>query len=286
MSIKIVALIAVAGLIAVIGLGAMASYVQVPVGYVGLVLQQSQLTDTVLQPGGHFITPFLQTVADVKTAHSKEQMDLSASSHDALDVTTTIAVEYNVNPENARTIYAKYLGEHVSTLIQPQIQGITKSIISNYTVMDLIQKRQQVNDDVEKALKSEFSQYGITITQTSLTDFVPPQSFTDEVTAKENAKQQALKEENLVKVNQAQAQQVVATAEGARDANIAQAEGQAKAIEINADAQAHAITKINDAIKNSPEYLKYKYLDKWDGAVPKVQAGNAVPLLNLDVATK
>lgn len=255
--------IGIVAVIAVCIVAGFVSYVQVPVGYVGLVLQQSKLTDTVLQPGPAFITPFLQSVVEIQTAHAKEQLDLESSSHDQQDVKTTVAVEYFITPSNARQIYATYLGQHETTLLQPQIQGVTKSIISQYTVVDLIQKRPAVNDAVENALKDKLTPYGITVVQTSLTNFVAPQSFTDAVNAKVKAEQDAQTEENKVKVVQAQADQAIAAAEG-----------QAKSIKI-----------VNDALAGSPAYLQWKGLDvmnqKWDGRLPMAIGTGGIPLLQM-----
>jgi regulator of protease activity HflC (stomatin/prohibitin superfamily) len=103
----------------------------------------------------------------------------------------------------------------------------------------------------------------ILIETISITNFEFPSDFNDAITSKQTQVQKAQEAENKVKEIQAVAQQA-----------IAQAEGQAEAIRI-----------INDQLRNSPDYIKWLSVQKWNGVLPLYLGGGVTPFINLQTLT-
>ena len=99
------------------------------------------------------------------------------------------------------------------------------------------------------------------------------------VSAKEKARQDALREQHVLAQQKLIAQQQVQTAEAQRDALKAQADGVAYKTRIEAEAQADAIDMINQQLAQSPRYIEYLKASRWDGKVPKVSAGEGAGMI-------
>lgn len=209
-----------------------------------------------------------------------------AVSSDLQDVTTDLTLNYKIDSGHVIDVYSKLGTGYQSTIIQPAIQEIVKSVTSNYTAEQLIKDRPAVKAKIDEALVHRLATYNILSDQISITNFQFSDQFNQAIEAKVVAEQNVLTAKNVLEQKKVEAQQAVATAEGARDSAIATAEGQSKSLEVVAQGQAKAINDINDAIKNSPEFLKYKYLDKWDGQVSKVVLGSGAtaPVVQLPIS--
>jgi regulator of protease activity HflC (stomatin/prohibitin superfamily) len=94
----------------------------------------------------------------------------------------------------------------------------------------------------------------------SITNFEFPKIFMDSVTAKQTQVQKAMEAENKVKEAEAIAKQMIADATG----------------------KAESIRLINEQLRNSPDYLKLKAIERWDGHVPLVMGSGAVPFISLN----
>ena len=97
-------------------------------------------------------------------------------------------------------------------------------------------------------------------------------------------KQQTMASELKVKQTEAEAQQKVATAEGEGRSKKAVAEGEAQAILTKAKAQAEANELIRKSL--SPEVLTSIAMEKWDGKLPYVNGGGALPFINITSTNK
>jgi regulator of protease activity HflC (stomatin/prohibitin superfamily) len=230
----------------------------IPAGYRGVVLQFGAVEDRILPEGLHFITPFVESYRPMEVRTQKYEVPCESASKDLLDVRTTVAVNYHIDPANVNTIYQKLSENYQERVIAPQVQEVVKSVTAKYDAQGLIQTRENVKQDIDNLLTERMLNRSIFVETISITNFEFPPSFMDSVTAKQTQVQDAQRAENKVKEVEAQAQQA-----------IAQAEGQAKAIQI-----------INDQLRNSPDYIKWLSVQKWDGRVPLVTSG-AVPFIDL-----
>ena len=51
--------------------------------------------------------------------------------------------------------------------------------------------------------------------------------------------------------------------------------------EIQSKARADAITREALALKQSPEIIQLRSIEKWDGVLPRISGGGVVPFLNV-----
>jgi regulator of protease activity HflC (stomatin/prohibitin superfamily) len=244
----------------IIGISALAGTIAiVPAGYRGVVLQFGAVENRVLPEGLHFITPYVESYRIMEVRTQKYEVPCESASKDLLDVRTTVAINYHIDPASVNTIYQKLSENYQERVIAPQVQEVVKSVTAKYDAQGLIQTRENVKQDIDNLLKQRMLERDILIETISITNFEFPSDFNDAITSKQTQVQKAQEAENKVKEIQAVAQQA-----------IAQAEGQAKAIQI-----------INDQLRNSPDYIKWLAVTRWNGQVPLVTGSGAVPFIDL-----
>jgi regulator of protease activity HflC (stomatin/prohibitin superfamily) len=200
----------------------------------------------------------------VQKAESTE----SAATNDLQEVTTTVAVNYRLNPTAVNQIYRELRQDYVSRVIKPNIEESIKAATSQFRAEELITKRAIVKASFDSILEERLSVFDITVIAVSLTDFQFSPAFAAAVEAKVTAEQKALEAENFLEQVKFEAQQQVIQAEAEKNATIARALGEAEAVVIEAEAAASAIEAITGQM--TPEYAQYLWLTQWDGKLPLV----------------
>ena len=266
LKILVVAIIAI-GVIAVIG----ANSIQiVPAGYRGVLLHWSAVdTSRSMNEGLHFVVPFQDQIVPVEVRTLKFEADAGGASKDLQDVKTKVAVNYRVNPELAQVLYKEIGPSYESRIIQPAIYETVKQVTAKYNAAELVTERPLVKSDIELEIKKRLAVYNLVSDQISITDFAFSPEFTQSIEQKVVAEQNAQKAVNILQQIKVEAQQNEAHAIGVANANIAEAEGEAKAISI-----------INTALANNPNYLEWLKTQKWNGELPKV-TGGAIPFVEI-----
>ena len=196
--------------------------------------------------GLHMKLPLVQGVIkyDIKT--QKYTAEASASSKDLQIITATVATNYHISPDKVADIHISLGPNYADTVIQPLEQESVKATTAKYNAEELITKREQVRLDIKDLLLQKLKDRNIIVEDVSITNFKFSDQFDQAIEAKVTAEQNALKEQNNLQVVQFQAQQVVA-----------KAKGESQAIEI-----------INEQLKQSPQYINYLTIQKWDGKMP------------------
>lgn len=243
-----------------------ASIGTVPAGYIGVKTQFSAVKGTV-QPGLYFQVPFIQSVTLMDTQTQKEQVDATAASSDLQQVTTTVAVNFHVNPQDAGTIYQNIGADYQSRVIDPAIQESIKSVTANYSAEQLITDRETVRGDILALLSSKLQSYGVNTDTLNIVNFAFSDTFNTAIEAKVTAQQNALAAQNKLQQVQFEAQQTVATAK----------------------ATAEAIQIQSAALENEGKnYVALQAVNKWNGILPTYMGGNGstIPFINVSqVAT-
>lgn len=197
-------------------------------------------------PGLYFKLPLVEGVTEMDVQTQKENVDkISAASQDLQEVTTSVAINYHLEPSKAGEIYKNIGVDYASRVIDPAIQESVKANTANYTAEQLITQRELVRQGVIDLLSKKMTQFGIQVDAVNMTDFQFSPDFTAAIESKVTAVQNAEAAKNKLAQVQYEAQQTVATAEG-----------QAKAIQI----QAQAINSQGGA-----DYVALQKIAKWDG---------------------
>src|SRR3990167_9882288 len=206
----------------------------------------SGIKETTYGEGFHFKYPVFDKVTKFDVRTVKYEAEASSASKDLQTVHAKVALNYHIDKNAVYSLYQNIGTDYESRIINPSIQEVVKSITAKHIAEELITKREFVKEEIKLALKERLSSYYIIVDDMSITNFDFSAEFNKAIESKVSAEQNALKEQNNLRVVEFQAQQKVAEAKG----------------------QAEAIKIINEELLKSPQYIDYITIQKWDGKMP------------------
>lgn len=246
------------------------SYTIVDAGYRGVVKTFGEVTD-VFGEGLHFRTPFITSVVHVDIRTQRHQSNATAASKDLQTVESTVVLNYRPEPANVGNLIRDIGPAYVDIIVEPAIQESVKAATARFTAEQLITQRPEVRDAIREDLISRLDEYNIAVQAISITDFSFSADFAAAIEAKQVAEQDALRAQQELERARIEAQQQVARAEAEAEARLTIAEAEAEALRL----QREVI---------SPELLRLRFIEKWDGILPSFLMGGdtgAVPLINI-----
>ena len=259
----ILLIIAIAGVVVV-----STATVRIPSGTRGVLLTWGKVEDRVLEEGLNFKIPFTQTIVLMNTQIQKAESTEATATADLQEVSTTVAVNYRLDPLKVNVIYTDLRQDYVNRVIKPNIEESIKATTAEYRAEELVTNRADVKATLDEILTERLAIFNIDVVSVSLTDFQFSASFSAAIDAKVTAEQQALVSKNELEQIRYEAQQQIIQAEAAKNATIRRAEGDALAVIIEANATAQAIEIITQQMTD--EYANYLWLLQWDGKLPAV----------------
>lgn len=207
-------------------------------------------------------TEIIEYPCFVQTAAWKDAEQLTFNTQDGMVITANISLSYQLSMDKAPAFYVKFRSDDIDSFTHGFMHNVARDAFNElgatYTVEDVYgPKKQDLLMRVQKQINDQMAPYGITIQQLGFLDAlgIPPQ-VTAALNGKIQAQQDAMRVENEVQQAKAEAQKVVAKAEG--------------------DAQANNLL----AKSITPELLEWQQLQleqnaiaKWDGRRPMVESG-------------
>ena len=236
------------------------SFTTIPAGYRGVVIRFSAVTGGILNEGLQTKLPFIDSVEKMSVQTQKYETDSSAITNDLQDVSTTIALNWKLDPGMAAEVYRTLGLEFIDRIAAPAIQETIKQITAQYNAEDLILRRDEVKTAITDSLSSRLFERGIITETVSITNFQFSETFTEAIEAKVAAEQAVLEATNKLERVKVEAQQREAEARGEADAHIAKAIGEAEYIRVVTEAQVAANRDIAGSL--TPEVLQYILLDR------------------------
>lgn len=266
----------------------------VPAGNKGVLLTLGKVNPVAQDNGFHFKMPIFQKVVNMDVQIQKYEAKASAASSDLQTVSTDIAVNYRLSENSVIDLYTNIGVNYGDRIIQPAVQEVVKSATAHYTAEQLITRRAIVKDEIDNALSERLLSKGIIMETTSITNFDFSAQFNAAIEQKVTQEQQALTAKNRLAQVEYEAQQLVATANGQRDAQIAAAEAQAKTKLLNAESEAKALELQKSQI--TPAMLELRKIEvqmelakHWNGAYPQYYMtsgnGGVIPVLDIPTTT-
>lgn len=236
-------------------------------GYLYVVERFGQF-HRVLEPGLHFIVPFIDFVR--KKVSTKQQiLDVEPQSvitKDNVKILVDNVIFYKVL--NARD--AVYNIESFQSGIVYSATTNMRNILGNMTLDEILSGRDSINQDLLSIIDEVTDAYGIKILSVEIKNIVPPaeiqEAMEKQMKAERDKRAMILQAEGLrqsqiekaegekqAKILSAEAEKQanIRRAEGLKESQLLEAEGKAKAIEEIAAAEAEAIRKVNQAIIDS-----------------------------------
>jgi regulator of protease activity HflC (stomatin/prohibitin superfamily) len=273
-------------LILLVGAFAILSAMSVVVesGNVGVVTTLGAVQPNALPEGFHLKKPFLDQVHQIDIRLTASNAQATAASKDLQSVRTQVTMQYSLNGALAPLIFQRIgtLKKVSASLVEPAIQECVKGVTAKFTAEELVTKRELVKQQIQDALGSFFNatlrekglDNAIVIANLAITDFDFSPEFNRAIEAKVKAEQMALqaKNEKIMRVTQAEA--------SAEERKLS-AGAEAFSTEIQSKARADAITREALALKQSPEIIQLRSIEKWDGVLPRISGGGVVPFLNV-----
>ena len=230
----------------------------------GLIVSLGSLLETTYGEGFHFKVPFITTAVTMNIQTQKAEVTADSASKDLQVVTTVIAVNYNLEWAAIRNLYQTVGTNEVIEfkIIAPTIQESVKSTTAKFTAEELITDRSAVAVDIKANLTNKLGKLGILVSDINIVEFRFSPEFDAAIESKVRAEQDALAQKNLLEKVKYEAQQTIETARA-----------QAESIKI----QAEAVTSQWGA-----DYVKLKWIEKWNGALPTTTLGEQGFIVNLN----
>ena len=259
--------------------------------------------------GTHFDFWLTETYQRYDIKVQNLEVTTAAYSKDAQTMDIQMTVQYQVRADKVIEVANRY--GTLSTL-ENRITSVsiekTKSTLSQYSAMEIIETRAAISPEVEETVKSAIDEnYFVDIVAVVLTNIDFSDKFEQTVEDKMIAEQEKLKAEYEKQKAIIEAEKELEVAKLEAEANIARAQGDAEAVRVRAEAEANALKvksievarmlgftitetevdggvnyaidftgKSEEEIKLIEEYLKYiAYLEKWDGRLPEVMGDGA-----------
>jgi len=236
-------------------------------GYLSVVERFGQF-DRVLEPGWHFIIPFIDFVR--RRVSTKQQI---------LDVPPqSVITKDNVKILVDNVIFYKLLNARDAVYnIEDYASGIVysattnmRNILGNMTLDEILSGRDSINQNLLSIIDEVTDAYGIKILSVEIKNIVPPAEIQEAMEKQMRAERdkramilqaEGLRQSQIEKAEgekqskilsaEAEKQANIRRAEGLKESQLLEAEGKAKAIEQIAIAESEAIRKVNKAIIES-----------------------------------
>lgn len=262
--------------------------VVVEAGHVGVIRTLGAVNPEPLSEGFHLKKPFMDQVEQIDVRLTASYAKATAASRDLQTVSTEVTTQYSLNGALAPLTYQRIgnLSKVSSSLVEPAIQECVKAVTAKFTAEELVTKREAVKLQIQEALENFINNTlaekdltgAVQVANLAITDFNFSEEFNLAIEAKVKAEQEALQARNEKIRRTTQAEAAAAERKLAADA-------EAYSTEVQSKARADAISREAAALKDSPELIQLRTIEKWDGALPRLSGGGAVPFLNIDPAT-
>ena len=246
------------------------SVVVVQAGHRGVVLYVGAVENRVLGEGIHFIIPFAEQVVPLEVRTLKYVADATAASNDLQEVQTTIALNYHIGPGQANIIYQQLGADYADRIIAPTIQESVKASVAKFNAEELITKRATAKAVIAETIANTLGARNIIVETVFITDFKFSPAFASQIESKVVAFQKYLTEQNNLLAVKVIANQTVVQSQAAARSNVAKANGESQAIKI-----------ITAQLKQSPQYLQWLSINRWNGQLPYALGSGAVPFFQL-----
>ncbi|AEB10260.1 prohibitin family protein [Desulfobacca acetoxidans] len=239
-------------------------WVQVGAGERGVILNFGAVQDYVLGEGLHFRMPVVQTIALMDVKVQKSLTNAAASSSDLQEVSSEVALNYHIIPDKANVVYQTIGVYFKDRIIDPAVQEVVKAVTARYTAEELITKRPAVSEAMRTTLSERLMEHNIAVDAFSIVGFSFSKIFMEAIEAKQTAEQLALK--------------------ARRDLERIKIEAEQKITAATAEAESLRLQRANispDLIELRRVEANLRAIEKWNGILPQVTGGGAVPFIGI-----
>ena len=257
------------------------SFVIIPTGYTGVRATFGQIDNTTVQNGFNLKIPFVQTITKV----NNKQQDYFYNDGQIWSETQArtaiyyegITVSHQINSEKSAWIYAN-VSDYQENLVSPGLISsavkISSKGLSDVDATDRGIVEPVVRENLQKALDEKYGTDVVIVRKVTVKDVDFEESYNAAVAEKQKAQLAA---------EQQEIENKKAIEKAAADAEVKKttAQAEAEAILIEAEAKAKANKLLEESL--SDVILRQMYIDKWNGELPNVVAGEESGQLLIDI---
>lgn len=225
-------------------------------GHRGVLLTFGKPSMDAKTEGLHFKVPLMQTVQKLEVRKQKIEIAADSASKDLQDVMTTIALNFHLSASQVPKLYQEIGNAYRDRIISPAIQESVKATTAKFTAEELITRRTEVRNMIQKFITEKLKKYYIVVDDFNIVNFQFSEEFDKAIEAKVTAEQLKLKaimDLERIKVEKQQ--------------KITQAEAEAESLRI----QKQQITP--ELIKLREIEMMMAAIGKWDGKMPEATSG-------------
>ncbi len=245
------------------------SFVIVPAGHRGIVLWWGSVEKRVMGEGLNFKVPIAERVikVDVRVQpHPFKEIDAASKEYQMVKLTGMM--NFHINPAYVNELYQKVGLDFANKVIDPAFNDFVKEVVPNYSITEILPKREEIRKRAMTKLGENLSRYHIIVDDIYISNIRFSPEYEKAIEAKQVAQQQVETQRQVLAQREIEAQQKVVTAKGEAESILVVAQGQAKANE----ALARSLNSI---------LVEYKAIEKWNGILPQVSSGGVVPFLDI-----
>jgi regulator of protease activity HflC (stomatin/prohibitin superfamily) len=246
----------------------------VATGHVGVVSTFGAVSKESLPEGLHFVLPWVQSVHQTSVQiRGYTTPKVSSASHDLQQVHVVVSVQHYIDAALASGAYQAIgdIEQFDSEVVEPALIESIKAVTAQYTAEQLVTKRDEVRtkmaEVVQANINKTLSRRGVhgamKIDNVAINDIEFSPAFNASVEAR------------------VQAANLVTKAENTKAGIITEAEGIKKNKQLAADAEAYKITEASkanaaaikreiEALKNNPQLLELRLIERWNGKLPEM----------------
>jgi regulator of protease activity HflC (stomatin/prohibitin superfamily) len=251
-----------------------ASYSTVGPGQRGIMVTMGKTGTEVLGEGPHMKVPFFSEVRTMSIRVKKSQDTTEAATKDMQKVQAVVALNWTINPDSVGKMLREVGDESAidNNIIAPAVSEVLKAATAKMTAEEVLSKRIELKENIDKALIARLTAYGLIIKDISLVDLDFTREFNHAVEQKQIAEQEAKQAEYVALKATQDAKARVNAAKGQAEANVALAKADAESNLLKARAQSEAQKMLQAS--TTKEVLQLKYYERWNGVLPQVMTGN------------
>jgi regulator of protease activity HflC (stomatin/prohibitin superfamily) len=224
---------------------------------------------------------FVQTVKwtrDTAEGHPLDE-EMGFNSKEGMEIFADVSLSYAIDPTKVPEFYVKYrvnnLDYFTHGILRDIVRNSLNEVASTYNVEDIYgEKKAQFLHQVEQQIQDKVNNVGVGVQQFGFIGAPRvPSVIATAITAKAQAIQEAERATNELATTQAEAAKKIAEAEGDAKSAVTRAQGEADANRIRQTSITPQLLELR-RLENQRAYI-----DKWNGALPSVQAGQGTGFL-------
>ena len=251
-------LIAVAALVVLLS-----AFFIISPGEVAVKTRMGAIVDSYSE-GLHFKVPLIEGITKFSIQIQRADIKTQAFSKDLQTMNVHLVVNHRIQKDTVISIFRNLGPSYVSTVVDPTVQEIFKSIGAKFSAERIIADRNLLVQEINDEVKEKLSKKEIIVTDISVVDLDFTDQFLKAVEDKQVAEQQAKMAEKLVEKAKRDAEQTVA-----------RARAEAESLKMQREAVTPSLIELRKV------EAQIKAIEKWNGVLPGY-VGGGVPFVSID----